>query len=254
MVYALLDCQSNTWYILDSLSISGLPLVLTLSTMSAEHQKINCHKVSGLVVQGVVSSVPIELPPCFTRPIMPVNCSHIPRVGMSVSTELRSVAKKLLVLANCEVGLLIGYDCPQALCPREVVPSRSGSFGLRTDLGWGIVGTVDCCEESLVSCCHRVLSYRSLDQRDMNVCFATAVKEEFVDATRPVSPRDILKFLDYDFRDTTDRVGLSPNDQQFIDIRSNNNLQLSDDFYQMPLPFKDRVVHWSVIVVLRLSV
>ena len=245
MVYALLDSQSNTSFILDStchsLSISGLPLVLTLSTMSAEHQKINCHKVSGLVVQGVGSSVSIELPPCFTRPIMPVNRSHIPRAGMSVSTELSSVAKKLLPLANCEVGLLIGYDCAQALCPREVVPSRSGSFGLRTDLGWGIVGTVDCCEESLVSCCHRVLSYRSLDQRDVNVSFAAAVKEEIVDAAS-VSPREVLKVLESDFRDTADRVGLSPNDQQFIDILSNNIVQLSDGFYQMPLPFKDRVV------------
>ena len=39
------------------------------------------------------------------------------------------------------MGLLIGYNCPQALVPRQVVPGKeSQPFAQRTDLGWSVVG------------------------------------------------------------------------------------------------------------------
>lgn len=37
----------------------------------------------------------------------------------------------------------IGYNCPQALMPREVVCERNQSFAQRTDLGWNIVSYVN---------------------------------------------------------------------------------------------------------------
>ena len=44
-----------------------------------------------------------------------------------------------------DVGLLIGYDCSRALDPKEVISAPEGvdgPFGLRTELGWGLVGVI----------------------------------------------------------------------------------------------------------------
>ena len=46
---------------------------------------------------------------------------------------------------NCNVGLLIGYDCPRALEPTDVLSAPSdgeGPFGMKTVLGWGLVGVI----------------------------------------------------------------------------------------------------------------
>lgn len=42
---------------------------------------------------------------------------------------------------DSEVGLLIGYDGPQALLPREVIPGNEDQpYAQRSTLGWSIVG------------------------------------------------------------------------------------------------------------------
>jgi len=54
------------------------------------------------------------------------------------------IAHKLLPLDTCEMGLMIGYDCPYALLPREVIPPPDGTvpYEQKTDLGWSIVGVL----------------------------------------------------------------------------------------------------------------
>lgn len=53
--------------------------------------------------------------------------------------HLRSVVDHLLPLQLCDIGLLIGYNCPQALVPREVIPPHGeGPYAQKIDLGWGI--------------------------------------------------------------------------------------------------------------------
>ena len=44
---------------------------------------------------------------------------------------------------DLEVGLSIGTNCPKAIKPREVIPGSDDDLcGIKTDLGWGIVGRV----------------------------------------------------------------------------------------------------------------
>ena len=39
------------------------------------------------------------------------------------------------------MGLLVGYDRPQALTPKEVISGESNEpYGIKTNLGWSIVG------------------------------------------------------------------------------------------------------------------
>ena len=45
---------------------------------------------------------------------------------------------------ECEVELLIGYDCANALVPREVIPAVDGGpYAQMRELGWGIIGVTD---------------------------------------------------------------------------------------------------------------
>ena len=58
--------------------------------------------------------------------------------------HLQGIADELKPFSDCEVGLLIGYNCAHALVPRDVIaPIDNGPFGQCTDLGWGIVGIVE---------------------------------------------------------------------------------------------------------------
>lgn len=45
-------------------------------------------------------------------------------------------------LLNCEVGLLIGYNCPRALAPRQTILGGDDEpHAVQTDLGWSIVAS-----------------------------------------------------------------------------------------------------------------
>lgn len=67
--------------------------------------------------------------------------------------HLARIANELSPVSKHEIGLLIGYNCPKALVPRDVIPhDGDGPFGLESDLGWGIVGMVNTSDlEVLVS-------------------------------------------------------------------------------------------------------
>ncbi len=57
---------------------------------------------------------------------------------------VRSTFPKVLQLQDCDVGLLIGYDCPSALAPLEVViGGENEPFAQKTELGWSIIGAVN---------------------------------------------------------------------------------------------------------------
>ena len=45
---------------------------------------------------------------------------------------------------GCDVGILIGYNCAQALAPREVISGEGNEpFAVTTDHGWSMVGAAD---------------------------------------------------------------------------------------------------------------
>ena len=55
---------------------------------------------------------------------MPANKSHIPTPQMARKwPHLEAMADKLMPLADCEVGLLIGYNCSRALAPKGGYPT-----------------------------------------------------------------------------------------------------------------------------------
>lgn len=77
----------------------------------------------------------IDLPPAYTRECIPVNHSHIPTCETAKHwSHLLAIAKEIPTLQDCEVGLLIGYNCSRAMAPRKVIlGSDEEPYGIKTD-------------------------------------------------------------------------------------------------------------------------
>lgn len=123
-------------------------------------------------------------------------------------------------LQDYELELLIGYDCPSAMAPLEVITgSETEPFALRTTLGWSIIGSAN----------------PHLDrQGNQSFIHRTAVK------IIPVpSVTDVLRVLELDFNERSyDCKCVSQVDVKFIRFLSDNIRQKEDGHYEMPLPFK----------------
>ena len=164
LVYAVLDSQSDTTFILEdtctSLELTGVEVDLMLSTMYAENKLVKSHRIKRLSVRGFNSSQKIKLPVTYSRQIMPTNRSHIPNPEMAKKLpHSSSIANELLPLQSCEIGLLIGYNCARALIPRHVIaPDDDGPYAQQTDLGWGIVGIVEDGETDAIGYSHNILA------------------------------------------------------------------------------------------------
>ncbi|XP_054764160.2 uncharacterized protein LOC129270845 [Lytechinus pictus] len=151
LVYALLDTQSDTSFILtqtkEAMGIRGIDMHLLLSTMTKANERIACEKVTGLKAKAYYNSEKvISLPPSYTRDFIPADRHHIPTPDTARSFKhLSRIADMIAPLQDVEIGLLIGYDCAKALAPRAVIhsPDERGPYAVQTDLGWSIVGTVN---------------------------------------------------------------------------------------------------------------
>ena len=98
------------------------PVKLKLSTMTAIDTIIASKSVHGLQVRGLHSESRIQLQQAYSRDFIPVDKSYVPTKETALLwPHLRSLADKLPPLQDCDVGLLIGYNCPAALAPCEVI-------------------------------------------------------------------------------------------------------------------------------------
>lgn len=141
LVYALLDSQSDTTFILnevaEALDASKEQVKLKLSTMTSRTTVVSSQKVKDLQVRGFYSGKRISLPPVYTREFIPANKTHIPTNETAKAwSHLNHLQDEIAPLQDCEVGVLIGYNCSQALLPREVVFGQDHQpYAQRTDLG-----------------------------------------------------------------------------------------------------------------------
>ena len=143
-------------------------------------------------------------------------------------------------LMDCEIGLLIGYNCAQALIPREVIaPDTNGPYAQRTDLGWGIVGIVEEGETDDIGVSHRILSCQvpphlckdpSLPERTL-VSLQTKIKEA-------IEPSDVAAMMELDFSEMeAGGKAMSLEDSKFLSLLQ-NEIHLEDGHYEIPLPFR----------------
>ena len=258
-VYAMLDTQSDTTFISESASMSlgllGTPVKLRLSTMSATDELIDSSKVAGLRIHGIRNDIDISLPTTYTRDVMPVDRSHIPRPEtVSQWPHLQNIASQLPPMLDCEVGLLIGYDCPRALVPREVVPHPdAGPYAQRTDLGWGVVGVLTPAEfeGDAIGVSHKVIANPTgLETGSDAVCHTqivlrTRVKEiKVCDPHNSTLPRDLNRLLMQEFcernQETSGSTLQVASQEDFLFLRKmEESIHMNNGHYEMPLPLRN---------------
>ena len=136
-VYAICHNQSNTTFVTEAvceaLHLESEPVRLKLTTITEEESDITCQRISSLRV--------IDIRSAYTRETIPADSMQIPTNGTAKNwSHLRSI-NKIPPLQDCEVGLLIGYKCSQALVPQEVVTGQDDEpFAVCMDLDWSIAG------------------------------------------------------------------------------------------------------------------
>lgn len=222
LTYAILDTQSNATFVLEEIarSVTGrcTPVRLKLATMTSSSCLVDTYAVSELMVRGISSSKRIKIPTSYTRDFIPYEQSQVPtRETTNAWPHLKGITDEMAALQGCGVGILIGYNCPQALIPRETITGRDDEpYAIKTDLGWSIVGG-DNSSSRVNTVCHRM-----------------KVKE-----LPEVSPRDVLKVLQTDFADNQDEdKTVSQEDLRFIATLQSGIKQTNNGHYIMPLPFK----------------
>ena len=224
LVYAILDTQSDATFVLketcEELNAETQPTKLRLSTITSQDSLVESQRVSSLQVRGYNSDVKIPIPVAFTSTCIPADEEHIPTKEIAKNWEhLRSIENEMHDLFDCNVGLLIGYDCSQALTPREVLAGGNDEpYGIKTDLGWSIVGGSD------------VGSGRSL-------CHKVAVRE-----IPAVTMTDIVRVLESDFQGAKNDKKTSQEDLNFLRIMEEGTEKTENGLYEMPLPFKDHPI------------
>ncbi|KAI4889683.1 hypothetical protein NFI96_021031, partial [Prochilodus magdalenae] len=186
----------------------------------------------------------IPLPVTYSREFIPANRNHIPTPETAKAwSHLEHIADEIAPQQSCDVGLLIGYNCPQALVPRQVVPGEENQpFAQRTDLGWSVVGYGNPCLNygDAIGVSHQVIvkqvipglqSSSGLTNEVHYVC-RTQIKEVIL-------PANIIKVLESDFAERASEANhVSQEDLRFLSKLKEGIIHKSDGHYEMPLPFK----------------
>ena len=248
LVYALLDTQSDTTFILEHIvGAISQKTALKLTTISSQNEKINCKLIQDLTVRGYQSEVVIPLPTTYTRNFIPADVNHIPTDETAQRwPHLNVISQKIPPLQDCEIGLLIGYNCSQALIPRSFLTGRNDQpFAIETDLGWSIIGTSDSREDigDPIGFTNRIIT------REIPVKLRPLIttKTKIDDMNR--FPKEVhytytseLKetTIPYETRETLELPPISQDDILFLDMMEKTIHENDEKHIEMPLPFKKR--------------
>jgi len=126
-----------------ALGIEGSDTDLILTTVYGT-RSVTTKAIEGLVVTNIKEEdVMLDLPGTFTRHVIPVDRNEIPRPDVICKmSHLMKISSELPpYMADIEVGLLIGLNCPSALRPREIVNGEeSDPYAVRSLFGWYVNG------------------------------------------------------------------------------------------------------------------
>jgi len=246
LVYALLDTQSDMTFILEetatTLHTKKEPVQLKLSTMASRNTVVSFQK---LQVRGFYSDKIIPLPETYSREFIPANRENIPTPETAKAwPHLEHIADEIAPQQSCDVGLLIGYNCPQALVPRQVVPGKENQpFAQRIDLGWRVVGYGNPCLDygHEIGVSHLVIVRQVMP--DLHSSSNLTSEVHYVCRTQAkeiVSPADIIKLLESDFFEMSlEDSHNSQEDLRFLSTME-RGIRLKDNgHYEMLLPFKN---------------
>ena len=235
LVYAMLDTMSDSTFItsptLDRLKAQTTETAIKITTLNSSEALTRSKRATGLQIRGISSRDRVSLPTTFSTEALHVDASHIPTRETALKhPHLCHLSDHLSpLLEDVEVGLLIGYNCQEALMPLSVVKGQP--FAIETALGWCIVGSP--AYESLLSPpCHsrKVTCVNPPDTKE-SVSFVYRAKIAEATSTEP------LNMLERNFKDV-DTDNISQEDKRFIKGMEEEIKVNDSGHYEMPLPFK----------------
>ena len=244
LVYALLDTQSNTTFILEdvandlNVTKSHQSASLHLTTMTST-TVVKCKQYERLQIRGLDSSSTIPLPTSYSRNEIPGDMSQIAtKDKVRHYPHLQCIQDKLHDLQDCKIGLLVGCNCSRAIAPINSINTAT-PFAWETELGWCIVGTNEA--TSLHTKAHTMKTIvrkefqPQLDRPD--------VTNEVYYSSRSTSKDEfnrIAKILESDFIENKgDNKVMSQDDIEFLKIIDQSIHQNNDGLYQMKLLFRE---------------
>lgn len=195
-------------------------------------------------MRGFYSNKLIPLPVTYSRTFIPANVDHIPTPRTAkVWPHLEHIRNEIAPLQSCNVGLLIGYNCPQALVPRQVLSGKENQpFGLKTDLGWSIVGFGNTCLDfgDDIGLSHRIIVKQVMPSIESSSNLTSEV--HYVNKTQikeMISPADVIKVLESDFVEkASEDIKTSQEDIRFMTKLKESIKHKDNGHDEMPLPFK----------------
>ena len=240
---ALIDSQSNATFITEKLEqhleVDSVTSHLRLSTMHQENEIVQCKKVQGLVVMDLKCQVRIPVPKVYTREAIPYKPHQIPKPEVAMQWDhLNCIAEELIPYReDVQVGMLIGTNSPKAIKLRAVIPGGDNDpYGIKTDLGWGIV------ERVCKSPPDEELSESWVNKIVINEDATFAVESR---AKEIISPAHAKEMSERDFHERTEQKNpsaLSVEDRTFLEILDKGIRQREDGHYEMPLPLRSQDV------------
>lgn len=251
LVYALLDSMSNKCFVLsdvyDQLEDSDcFKTTLKLGTMASKCTEVDTSCSLDLQIRPYHDkSKIIALPPTYTRDFIPADESSIPNPrSIAKWPHLAHIASQIPEKQDCPIGLLLSHKCLRAFLPREYIAGKDNEpFGLKTDLGWLVMGPEtncynDCDDIGMIHC---VTALPTVDSHIYETSNTPAhVKFKCTQPINETFSQQILKALESDFNDSPSEKTLSQNDIKFLSIMENGIRQNTETkHYSMPLPFKN---------------
>ena len=249
LTYAMLDTQSDTTFVLEETSLKlntkSEPSRLKLSTMTST-ETIECRRFHNLQIRGLKSLTKIPLSVTYSREFIPAYRSHIPTCETAKQwAHLQGLESEIPPDLQCEVGLLIGYNCPQALAPKDHILGRGNEpFAQQTELGWSIVGRISAEDDGenvdSIGLSHKIITRKVPESiqisgespEEVHFMCKARIKEEMV------TPQ-VVKLLEADFPDRrNEEKTMSQEDKQFMKIVENGIHKDEEGYYEIPLPFK----------------
>ena len=224
-VYAMLDDQSNTSLVssslLDELDASGPEVEFLLTTCSRKNSRSRGRQVEGLVIESVDSSTAINLPPVLEMQTIPSDKAEIatPEV-VRAWPHLRFLETHIPPLdPTAAIDILVGRDAPRVHKVRESANGPDQApWAQRLDIGWVVVGEV--CPSIITP---GVVTVYRTDVSDIIGCpSAVHVKPSYQQPER----------------EFTDTLGLSIEDQRFLEWCEQGIHVNPEGKVELPLPVR----------------
>ena len=214
-----MDTYATACYIdetlLDELNVKGTPAKLNIKTMESNSSSISVNVVKDLELVSLTDeNCKYKIPTVYAKGKWPFSEADSLRYE---DIKNYSSLKEIPFQHNArKIGLLVGMNVPEIIKPLEIVHTTvSGPYASKHLFGWAFNGPVT-------------------GSSNVTACFRTAISKDYEHLDR-----QIKEYFALDFDDKFDDATCSRDDQKWLDTVSKQTKRLSNNQFEIPLPFNE---------------